>query len=40
MEKKELYVAPEAEILAVSVEKGYEASFVPGGGGQGGDGAV
>ena len=26
MEKKELYVAPEVEILEVSVEKGFEGS--------------
>ena len=30
MEKKEMYVAPEVEILEVSVEKGFAAS--PGGG--------
>ena len=34
MEKKEMYVAPEVEILEVSVEKGFEASPVkPGNGG-------
>ena len=27
MEKKEMYVAPEVEIIEVSVEKGFEASF-------------
>ena len=35
MEKKELYVAPEVEIIEVSVEKGFAASpgsDVPGGG--------
>ena len=26
MEKKEMYVAPEVEIIAVSVERGFEAS--------------
>ena len=26
MEKKEMYVAPEVEIIAVSVEKGFQAS--------------
>ena len=32
MEKKEMYVAPEVEILEVSVEKGFAASpDVPGG---------
>ena len=30
MEKKEMYVAPEVEIIEVSVEKGFAAS--PGGG--------
>ena len=40
MEKKEMYVAPEVEVLEVAVEKGFQASFVPGGGGQGGDGPV
>ena len=29
MEKKEMYVAPEVEIIAVSVEKGFQAS-IPG----------
>ena len=33
MEKKEMYLAPEVEILEVMVEKGFEASLVPGGGG-------
>ena len=27
MEKKEMYVAPEVEILEVSVEKGFEGSM-------------
>ena len=27
MEKKELYVAPEVEILEVSVEKGFAATY-------------
>ena len=27
MEKKEMYVAPEVEILEVSVEKGFEGSI-------------
>ena len=27
MEKKEMYVAPEVEILEVSVEKGFEGSL-------------
>ena len=27
MEKKEMYVAPEVEVLEVAVEKGFEASF-------------
>ena len=36
MEKKEMYVAPEVEILEVSVEKGFEGSA--GGGSQGGYG--
>ena len=27
MEKKEMYVAPEVEIIAVSVEKGFQASL-------------
>ena len=32
MEKKEMYVAPEVEILEVSVEKGFEGStWEPGG---------
>ena len=34
MEKKEMYVAPEVEVIAVSVEKGFAASpkpDVPGG---------
>ena len=30
MEKKELYVAPEVEVLEIAVEKGFAAS--PGGG--------
>ena len=34
MEKKEMYVAPEVEILEVAVEKGFQAS--QGGGSQGG----
>ena len=34
MEKKEMYVAPEVEIINVSVEKGFQASA--GGGSQGG----
>ena len=29
MEKKEMYVAPEVEILEVAVEKGFEGSFRP-----------
>ena len=33
MEKKEMYVAPEVEILEVSVEKGFEGSIVEDGGG-------
>ena len=35
MEKKEMYVAPEVEILEVSVEKGFQASAEdePGNGG-------
>ena len=33
MEKKEMYLAPEVEVLEVMVEKGFEASVVPGGGG-------
>ena len=41
MEKKEMYVAPEVEILEVAVEKGFAGStFTPGGQGQGGDGAI
>ena len=35
MEKKEMYVAPEVEVLEVAVEKGFQASprpDVPGGG--------
>ena len=34
MEKKEMYVAPEVEIIEVSVEKGFAGSSddVPGGG--------
>ena len=42
MEKKEMYVAPEVEIIAVSVEKGYQSSttFTPGGEGQGGEGTI
>ena len=32
MEKKELYVAPEVEVIAVSVEKGFAGSDVPAGG--------
>ena len=40
MEKKEMYVAPEVEVLEVVVEKGFNASFTPGGGGQGGDGSI
>ena len=28
MEKKEMYVAPEVEILEVAVEKGFQASTV------------
>ena len=31
MEKKEMYVAPEVEILFVSVEKGFQASYDDGG---------
>ena len=27
MEKKEMYVAPEVEVIAVSVEKGFQGSF-------------
>ena len=30
MEKKEMYVAPEVEILEVAVEKGFEGSVVDG----------
>ena len=34
MEKKEMYVAPEVEIINVSVEKGFQASLEePGNGG-------
>ena len=36
MEKKEMYLAPEVEVLEVMVEKGFAASpgdVVPGGGG-------
>ena len=40
MEKKEMYVAPEVEVLEVVVEKGFSASFTPGGGGLGGDGSI
>ena len=29
MEKKEMYVAPEVEIINVSVEKGFQGSFTP-----------
>ena len=29
MEKKEMYVAPEVEVIAVSVEKGFEGSVTP-----------
>ena len=28
MEKKEMYVAPEVEVLEVAVEKGFEGSLV------------
>ena len=35
MEKKEMYVAPEVEILEVAVEKGFAGSL--GEGGSGGD---
>ena len=31
MEKKEMYVAPEVEIINVSVEKGFQASYDDGG---------
>lgn len=31
MEKKEMYVAPEVEILEVSVEKGFAGSLTGGG---------
>ena len=34
MEKKEMYVAPEVEIIEVSVEKGFEGSFTTDGGGE------
>ena len=38
MEKKEMYVAPEVEVIAVSVEKGFAATDnVPGGGIDAGD---
>ena len=30
MEKKEMYVAPEVEVLEVSVEKGFEGSDISG----------
>ena len=30
MEKKEMYVAPEVEILEVAVEKGFEGSDISG----------
>ena len=33
MEKKEMYVAPEVEIINVSVEKGFAGSISLGGGG-------
>ena len=36
MEKKEMYVAPEVEILEVSVEKGFAATDTTGGIGEGG----
>ena len=42
MEKKEMYVAPEVEILEVSVEKGFAASpgdVIDGGGTEIDDGA-
>ena len=29
MEKKEMYVAPEVEVLEVAVEKGFVGSFTP-----------
>ena len=32
MEKKEMYVAPEVEVLEVSVEKGFAGSIELGGG--------
>ena len=32
MEKKEMYLAPEVEILEVEVEKGFAGSDVPAGG--------
>ena len=32
MEKKEMYVAPEVEVLEVSVERGFEGSFTTDGG--------
>ena len=31
MEKKEMYVAPEVEVLEVSVERGFQASWDEGG---------
>ena len=36
MEKKEMYVAPEVEILEVSVEKGFAGSLIPERPGEGG----
>ena len=33
MEKKEMYVAPEVEVLEIAVEKGFAGSITPGGGG-------
>ena len=33
MEKKEMYLAPEVEILEVAVEKGFAGSIVEDGGG-------
>ena len=36
MEKKEMYVAPEVEILEVAVEKGFQASQEGEGGSMGG----
>ena len=35
MEKKEMYVAPEVEIITVSVEKGFAGSLGEGGSGGG-----